>query len=134
MIEKLYSLKKIQSDQKMMFRAEIMNSIDLYNEQIEELKKSITTASVDRFGAISDFKVLEIHKNTLKMNVRKLESQRSVLLVKLKKLNAEIVELQKQKEQYAYILDEQKKEAFKKILKEEEEASSEFVQSKYIVG
>lgn len=134
MIEKLYSLKKIQSDQKMMFRAEIMNSIDNYNSQIEELKKSITTTSVNRFGAISDFRVLEIHKNTLRMNVRKLESQRSILLVKLKKLNIEIVELQKQKEQYAYILDEQKKEAFKKILKEEEEASSEFVQSKYIVG
>lgn len=134
MIDKLYNLKKTQTDQKMMFKAEIMNSIDIYNNQIEELKRNINTASVDRFGAISDFKVLEIHKNTLRMNVKKLESQRSVLLVKLKKLDIEIVELQKQKEQYAYILDEQKKEGFKKILKEEEEASSEFVQSKYIVG
>ena len=134
MIDKLYSLKKSQTDQKMIFKAEIMNSIDLYNTQIDELKKSITTASVDRFGAISDFTVLEMHKNTLRMNVKKLESQRSVLLVKLKKLDIEIVELQKQKEQYAYILNEQKKEAFKKLLKEEEEASSEFVQSKYAIS
>lgn len=134
MIDKLYNLKKIQTDQKMIFKAEIVNSIDLYNAQIEELKKSINTTTVDRFGAISDFAVLEMHKNTLRADVKRLESQRSVLFVKLKKLDVEIVELQKEKEQYAYILDEQKKEAFKKLLKDEEEASSEFVQSKYIVG
>lgn len=134
MIDKIYNLKKTQTDQRMIFKAEIMNSIELFNTQIEELKKNINTTSVDRYGAISDFAVLEMHKNTLRADVKKLESQRSVLYVKLKKLDAEIVQLQKEKEQYAYILDEQKKEAFKKLLKEEEGASSEFVQSKYIMG
>jgi hypothetical protein len=46
----------------------------------------------------------------------------------------EIVELQKESEQFKYILDEEKKEKFKKILAAEEEAASEYVQSKYIRG
>lgn len=134
MIDKLYNLKKTQTDQKMMFKAQILNSISEYDNQIDDLQKSIRTTSVDRYGAISDFAVLEMHKNTLRQNVKRLMSQRSVLLVKIQKIDLEIVELQKEREQYKYILEEQKKEMFKKVLAAEEEASSEFVQSKYITG
>lgn len=134
MIQKLYKLKKSQTDQKLMYKAEIMNSVSLFDEQIDALSSNINTASVDRHGAISDFKILEIHKETLRMERKKLESQRNFLLTKLDKLNLEIVQLQKEAEQYDYLLKEQKKELYKKMLVAEEAESSEFVQSKYITG
>ena len=40
--------------------------------------------------------------------------------------------MQKETEQFAYILEEERKEAIKKILLAEEEASTEYMQSKYI--
>jgi len=132
MIEKLHNLKKIQTDQKLVYKAEIMSAISKYDNQIIELEENIRTSSVDRYGAISDFTVLEIHKQTLRLNVKKLKSQKSLLTSKIIKLDKEIVELQKESEKYAYILKEEKKEAYKKILKDEEEEASEFIQSKYI--
>ena len=134
MIQKLFNLKKTQTDQKLMYKAEIMNSVSLFDKQIEDLNTNINTASVDRYGAISDFKILEIHKETLRMERKKLESQRNFLLTKLDKLNLEIVQLQKEAEQYDYLLQEEKKELYKKLLVSEEEAASEFIQSKYITG
>lgn len=134
MIQKLFNLKKTQTDQKLMYKAEIMNSVSLFDEQINDLSANINTASVDRHGAISDFKILEIHKETLRMERKKLESQRNFLLTKLDKLNLEIVQLQKEAEQYDYLLQEEKKELYKKLLASEEEAASEFIQSKYITG
>ena len=134
MIQKLHNLKKSQTDQKLMFKAEILNSISLFEQQINHLRQNINTATVDRHGAISDFKILEIHKETLRIEARKLESQKNFLMTKLYKIDLEIVELQKETEQYAYLLQEQKKELYKKLLVAEEEASSEFIQSKYITG
>ncbi|WP_428024275.1 hypothetical protein [Arcobacter sp.] len=134
MIQKLHNLKKSQTDQKLMYKAEILNSVAAFDEQINDLKRNINTSTVDRYGAISDFKILEIHKETLRIQARKLESQRNFLLTKIDKLDREIVELQKETEQYAYLLQEQKKELYKKILVAEEEQASEFIQSKYIAG
>lgn len=134
MIEKLYNLKKLQTDQKLMFKSEMLSSISKFEEQISDLNFNINTSSVDRFGAISDFKVLEIHKETLRIEVRKLVSQKNFLVSKLKKLDEEIIELQKESEQYLYILQEQKKELYKKVLAAAEEEASEFIQSKYITG
>lgn len=134
MIQKLHKLKKSQTDQKLMYKAEIMNSVSLFDKQINDLSMNINTSSVDRYGAISDFKILEIHKETLRMERKKLESQRNFLLTKIDKLNLEIVQLQKEAEQYDYLLKEEKKELYKKLLVAEEEAASEFVQSKYITG
>jgi hypothetical protein len=132
MIQKLHNLKKSQTDQKLMYKAEILNSITLFDEQINELSVGINTTSVDRYGAISDFKILEIHKDTLRMELKKLKGQKNILTTKLYKLDLEIVQLQKEAEQYSYLLKEEKKELYKKLLVAEEEAASEFVQSKYI--
>ncbi|WP_375724835.1 hypothetical protein LXN10_05220 [Arcobacter sp. KX21116] len=134
MIKKLFNLKKSQTDQKLMFKAELLNSISLFEEQINDLKRNINTASVDRYGAISDFMVLEIHKDSLRREAKKLESQKNFLLSKLTKVNLEIVQLQKESEQYDYLLKEEKKELYKKLLLAEEEQASEFIQSKYITG
>ena len=52
--------------------------------------------------------------------------------LEIEKVIKEIIELQKETEQFAYILEEERKEAIKKILLAEEEASTEYMQSKYI--
>lgn len=132
MIDKLFNLKKSEIDQKLVFKAEVVESIAQYENEIKNLEHSIVTTSVDRFGAISDFTVLEIHKKSLKFEITKLNARRGILIKKLEKINDEIVVLQKESEQYAYILKEQKKEKYKKQLALEEEAASEFVQSSYI--
>lgn len=134
MIDKLYKLKQTQTDQKVAYKSEILTAISEFDRQINELKVNIATTSVDRYGAISDFMILEIHKKTLKIEIKKLEVQKSILHSKLKKLNEEIVQLQKESEQFLYILQEEKKEMYKKLLVYEEEMASEFVQSKYIAN
>lgn len=132
MIDKLYKLKKGQTDQKLSFKAQIVETIDNIDKQVSDLEKSLATTSVNRYGAISDFAVLEMHKQSLKKDIVKLGSQRKILVDKLKKVDLELIELQKEAEQFSYILNEQRKKEFNKQLALEEEAASEFVQSKYI--
>lgn len=132
MIEKLYDLKKMQTDQKLMQKGQLLNKISHIDDEIMFTENKIKTTSVQKYGAISDFAVLEIHKNTMKLHISKLNSQRQALNLQLEALVEDIIELQKQTEQYGYILDEQKQEALRKTLLIEEEASSEYIQSKYI--
>ncbi len=134
MIEKLYNLKKTQTDQKIAQQGQVQAKVDTLDEEIGKTQESINTSSVDKFGAISDFTILEIHKNTMKIHITKLQNQKSLLLSQINKIKQEIVELQKETEQYGYILKEEKREAIKKLLLAEEEASSEYMQSKYIRG
>lgn len=133
MIEKLYNLKT-QTDQKLMQKAQIQSEIEKIDTEILLTKNSIDTATVQQFGAISDFTILTIHKNTMRAHIKKLEGNKVILNEKLETLIAEIIELQKETEQFAYLLDEEKKEAIKKLLLAEQEASEEYIQSKYISG
>jgi predicted nucleic acid-binding Zn-ribbon protein len=132
MIKKLHELKKMQTDQKLIEKGQLMARISRIEDEIKFTEKKINTTSVQKHGAISDFAVLAIHKNTMKEHIVKLNNEKIVLQKQVESLVIEIVELQKQTEQYAYILKEQKDEAFRKVLYMEEEASSEYIQSKYI--
>ncbi len=132
MIEKLYNLKKNQTDQKLLQKSQLESKIDKIDAEIMFTQNQINTASVDKYGAISDFMMLTIHKNTMKMHIKDLEKEKNILFTQVDNLSKEIVELQKESEQFKYILDEEKKEKFKKILAAEEEAASEYMQSKYI--
>jgi hypothetical protein len=132
LIKKLYNLKKNQTDQKLMQKAQILSKIEQINIEISLTQNRIDTASVEKFGAISDFMILTIHKNTMKMHIEKLKNEKNILNMQVEALVKEIIELQKESEQFAYIIEEEKKEAIKKILMAEEEASSEYIQSKYI--
>lgn len=134
MIEKLYDLKKMQTDQKLMEKGQLIAKINHIDDEMMLTENKINTTSVQRHGAISDFTVLAMHKNTMKMHIAKLMQEKELLNKSLEILIQQIVELQKETEQYGYILEEQKQEAFKKILLMEEEASSEYIQSKYISG
>jgi hypothetical protein len=132
LIEKLYKLKKNQTDQKLMQKAQLLSRIEQIDIEILLTQNRIDTASVEKHGAISDFMILTIHKNTMKMHIQKLNKEKVLLNMDVELLLKDIIELQKEAEQFSYILQEEKKEAIKKILLAEEEASSEYIQSKYI--
>lgn len=134
MIEKLYNLKKTQTDQKISQQGQVQNLIHTLDDEIEQTNVNISTATVTRHGAISDFTILQMHKNTMKIHITKLENQKNLLLSKLEKIQAEVIELQKETEQFGYILKEEQKEALRKLLLAEEEAATEYMQSKYIKG
>jgi hypothetical protein len=132
LIEKLYKLKKNQTDLKLMEKAQLVAKIEKIDIEVIFTKNKIDTASVDKFGAISDFMILSMHKNTMKQHIIKLNNEKNILNSHVEVLVKEIIELQKESEQFAYILEEEKKERIKRILLAEEEAASEYMQSKYI--
>jgi hypothetical protein len=134
LIEKLYNLKKNQTDQKLMQKAQLESKIEKLDIEISLTQNSIATASVERIGAISDFMILTMHKNTMKMHIQKLNIEKNNINLQIESIIKEIIELQKESEQFGYILEEEKKERIKKILLAEEEASNEYIQSKYIKG
>lgn len=134
MIKKLYDLKKTQTDQKLMEKGQLLSKIDKIDAEIMFTQNKIDTATLQRFGSISDFTILAMHKNTMKLHIADLESQKISLNAQLEILVKIIVEFQKETEQFGYILEEERKEAIKRLLLEEEEASSEYMQSKYING
>lgn len=134
MIEKLYNLKKTQTDQKISQQGQLKGKINALDEEIDQTHHKIATATVTKHGAISDFAVLQMHKNTMKIHVTKLQNQKNMLVSQVEKIQQEIIELQKETEQFGYILKEEQQALLKKVLLAEEEASSEYMQSKYIQG
>jgi len=134
MINKLYKLKKMQTNQQMQQRQQILSNIAAIDDDIELTHKNISTATVQTIGAIGDFKVLEIHKNTMRNHIFKLNQQKSHYLKEVERYNKIIIELNKETEQFKYIKQQQEKEKFKKLIKVEEEAASEYVQSKWMAS
>jgi hypothetical protein len=132
LIEKLYNLKKNQTDLKLMEKAQLESKIEKLDVEVALTKNQLDTASVQKHGAISDFMILTIHKDTMRSHIAKLNSEKKVLHLQVQNVIKEIIQLQKETEQFAYILEEERKEAIKKILLAEEEASTEYMQSKYI--
>jgi chromosome segregation ATPase len=134
MIKKLYNLKQLQTDQKIAQKGKVQAQIDAIELEIEQTSKQMATTSVDKTGAISDFAILQMHKNTMKAHIVQLNSRKRVLEKQLDKLNEELKELLKESEQFKYMLEEQKKLELIEMIKKEEEQTAEFVQSKYIAS
>lgn len=134
MIEKLYDLKKNQTDQLLMQKGQLLSKIEQIDSEMMFTQNKIDTATLHKFGSISDFSVLAMHKNTMKLHIAKLQSERNAYNSQLETLVEQIIEHQKETEQFAYILEEEKREALQKLLLAEQEASDEYIQSKYISG
>lgn len=132
MIDKLYKLKKTQTDQKLMQKAQIQAKIDHINAEIMLTENQINSARVQQYGAISDFAVLQMHKNTMKEHIKKLENEKLGYVNQMEKVIKEIIQFQKESQQYEYILEEEKKQRHQQVLKAEMEAAEEYMQSKYI--
>lgn len=132
MIDKLYNLKKNQTEQKLIEKANLEQEIFKIEEDIESTTHRINTATVDKFGSISDFMILAMHKDSLRFHIEKQILKKNSLQSKVDNLFIEIVELQKESEQYKYILEEEKSKKQKALLDLQNLESEEFIQSKYI--
>lgn len=134
MIKKLLNLKKLQTDQKILERVKMQNRVEELEAEIMLTQHQMATTSVNRHGAISDFAILQIHKNTMKAHISKLNVIKNRLVQKIEKANEELKELLKESEQFSYLVQEQKKLELKELLKKEEETTNEYMQSKYIAN
>ncbi len=134
MIERLYKLKKTQVEQRLMYKGQIMSDIQRCESEIMFIKTKIDSAKVQDMGSISDFSLLQIHKDTMRFNLHQVEDRKEKLQKELEDVEKDIISLQKESEQYSYILEEEKADALKKLLSVEQEASDEYIQSKYIRG
>lgn len=134
MIKKLLNLKKMQTDQKILERTKMQNRVEELEAEIMLTQHQMATTSVNKHGAISDFAILQIHKNTMKAHIAKLNVIKNRLVQKIDKANEELKELLKESEQFSYLVQEQKKIELKELLKREEESTAEYMQSKYVAN
>lgn len=134
MIKKLLNLKKMQTNQKILERTKMQNRVEELEAEIMLTQHQMATTSVNKHGAISDFAILQIHKNTMKAHIAKLNVIKNRLVQKIDKANEELKELLKESEQFSYLVQEQKKIELKEILKREEESTAEYMQSKYVAN
>jgi len=131
MINKLYKLKQSQLDQQYMLKQKLISQIANIDEKFNEIQKSINEITVDRFGAISDFTILAIHKETMKYEQQKLNMKKFQLQQEIQKYDKIIVHYQKEVEKYGYLLQQEKKAKLQAELKYEEAVRDDFVQAQY---
>ena len=134
MIKKLYNLKKLQIDQKLAEKGALVSRITDIDADVVFTNNQIVTTTVNRHGAISDFSILQIHKDTMKAHIIKLQSEKRKLEKKVETIIEQIIELQKESEQFDYIIKEEKKRKFKEMIKAQDEEAAEYMQSKYIAS
>jgi len=132
MIDKLYKLKQQQINLEVSKKQQVLSKLNDIDNEVRELSYHINTTTVDVMGSISDFRVLEIHKNTMKENILRLLHSKENLYEKIKIYDSSIIILNKESEQFKYIPEEEKKEKLKEITKQEELIASEYMQAKYV--
>jgi len=132
MINKIYKLKQQQINQQVLLKQQILSKIDDINNELSQTNHELNSATVNVMGAISDFRVLQIHKDTMKEHMIQLGRKKLHYLQQVEHHNSIIVDLNKESEQFHYILQEEKREKLKQILKQEEETSAEYMQIKHI--
>ena len=132
MILKLYNLNKLKLEQNISLKQQLkvkLHSIDL---EINSIIHALNSTGVDKFGAIRDFKLLAIHKNTLKHDMKILNMEKDNVNNDISKYDKIIVQYQKEMEKYDYLVKEEKKEKRKKLEKYDEDIASEYIQARYI--
>jgi len=132
MINKLYQLKQKQINQQVLLKQQILHKIDAINEELTQTIRNLKSATVSVMGSISDFRVLEIHKQTLKNHIVTLGQQKLHYLKQAEIYDHNIIELNKESEQFLYVIQEEKKRQVKAVLKQEELVAAEYIQSKFI--
>lgn len=132
MIDKLYNLKQKQINQQVLLKQQSLSKIDEIDLELYNTHKAFHSATLDVMGAISDFRVLQIHKDTMKEHMIKLNQNKIKLKQQVEHYDSVIISLNKESEQFNYMLEENKKEKLKQIQKDEEEVAAEYMQAKYI--
>jgi hypothetical protein len=131
MIDKLHKLKKMQLEQQFMLKQQLVAKVFEIDKSVESISHDLSSVGVEKFGAIGDFKILAIHKNSLKYKRELFQNEKRLLNSQIEQYNQVIFEFQKDVEKYNYLLKLEIKEKIKKDIKNEELVASEFVQSKY---
>ncbi len=134
MIQKLYNFKNTQLEQQLIQKRQLSSLLFEIDEKIQKTNVSLSTATVKMFGSIGDFKVLAIHKNSMKFEITKLERDKKMLNIKIAGIDTVTIELQKELEQYGYILKEETKKRIKKEEKNDEMIASEYMQAKWVAS
>ena len=132
MIDKLYKLKQQQINQQVLLKQQSLSKINDIDIELHKTSQAFHSATLDVMGAISDFRVLQIHKETMKEHMIKLNQSKVKLRQQVEHYDNAILSLNKESEQFNYILQENKKEELKKIQKLEEVVAAEYMQAKYI--
>ncbi len=132
MIDKLYNLKKLQTDQKILERQQVLTSIAQIEADIKQIQDEQFNVNLSGGGAMGDFSIVQMHRNTMLYNIQILNERKRHLQIEVDKFNQEIVELQKESEQFEYIKNEIKKEEYIKQQKQEELNSDEYMQVKWM--
>ena len=132
MINKLYKLKQQQINQQVLLKQQSLSKIDDIDKELQKTHHAFHHTTLDVMGAISDFRVLQIHKETMKDHMIKLSQKKASLIKQIEHYDTIIISLNKESEQFNYILQENKKVALKKTLKHEEEVAAEYMQAKFI--
>ena len=63
-----------------MQKAQLESNIQKIEIEIALTQNKIDTATVQKHGAISDFMILTIHKNTMKIHIQKLNEEKNNLI------------------------------------------------------
>ncbi|MEA3553111.1 MAG: hypothetical protein U9R39_01775 [Campylobacterota bacterium] len=132
MIDQLYKLKQQQINQQVLLKQQALSKINDIDDELLLTNKKLHTTSVDIMGAISDFRVLEIHKDTMKEHIVKLSQNKEHLKKQIEHYDSIIINLNKESEQFNYILQEMKRDKLKEIEKQEEIVAAEYMQAKFI--
>ena len=132
MIDKLYKLKQQQINQQVLLKQQALSKINDIDIELTDTNIQLHSATVDVLGAISDFRVLQIHKETMKEHIIKLNQKKEHLKKQIEYYDDIIVVLNKESEQFNYILQENKKIKLKEQLKFEELVAAEYMQSKFV--
>ena len=132
MIKKLFKLKEQQINQQLMLKQEIVSKINELDIDLQKTHHAYHNTTIDVIGAISDFRVLEIHKATMKEHIIKLLQKKEYLTKQLTIYDDAIIVLNKESEQFKYIMTEEAKLKIKAVNKQEELVASEYMQAKFI--
>jgi hypothetical protein len=131
-IKKLLDLKKTQLNQQLMQKQQLNAKVYNLDQEIEDIEHRLSTAGVKMLGSIGDFKVLAIHKNSMKYEKSKLFDAKTILLNQIGTIDQKIISFQKEIEQYDYLFKEELKKQLKEEEKKEQMAADEYVQAKWI--
>ena len=132
MIDQLYKLKQQQINQQVLLKQQALSKINDIDDELLLTNKKLHTTTVDIMGAISDFRVLEIHKDTMKEHMIRLSQNKEHLKKQIEHYDGIIINLNRESEQFNYILLEMKREKLKEIEKQEEVVAAEYMQAKFI--
>jgi len=132
MVEKLCKLKQQQIDQQLLLKQQVLSRIDDIDKELVESNYQFENARIQPYGRVSDVVSLQLYKENIKDYMVELHKTKIELKKTLEYFDKTIMALNKEYEQFNYLLEEQKREKLKQIQKDEDLVASEYMQVKFI--